>query len=310
MFRIEDGRNLFFQWDIDRRIIISDPTVDNVHFCNRTDDCSLVVKVYEEDGKRLADVPNILLQESWPIHVYAYCGSRYTKQEAIYKVNPRSKPADYVYTETEVATWSKLEQRMDNIENFVSDESISQAIDDFLMRNPIEIPEEYITETELEAKGYLTEHQSLKGYATEKYVNDSINNMNLSAYAKKTDIPTKVSELENDKGYLTTHQNLSAYAKKTEIPTKVSELENDKGYLTKHQDLSNYAKKSEIPTVPTKVSAFTNDAGYLTEHQSLEGYAKVEDIPDVSGYQTEEQVIALIKEHGGDILIASEEVGF
>ena len=36
------------------------------------------------------------------------------------------------------------------------------------------IPDEYITETELAAKGYLTEHQSLEGYATETYVNTQI----------------------------------------------------------------------------------------------------------------------------------------
>ncbi len=65
------------------------------------------------------------------------------------------------------------------------------------------------------------------------------------------------------------------------VPTKVSQLQNDSGYLTQHQDLSAYAKRSELPTVPTKVSAFENDKGYLTEHQSLEGYAKTTDIPTV-----------------------------
>lgn len=34
------------------------------------------------------------------------------------------------------------------------------------------------------------------------------------------------------------------------IPKKVSELENDSGYLTEHQSLTDYAKKSEIPTIP------------------------------------------------------------
>ena len=38
------------------------------------------------------------------------------------------------------------------------------------------------------------------------------------------------------------------------VPTKVSELQNDK----------NYATVSQLPTVPTKISAFTNDAKYLT----------------------------------------------
>ena len=43
------------------------------------------------------------------------------------------------------------------------------------------------------------------------------------------------------------------------IPTKVSELENDSGYLTRHQDLSAYAKKSDIPvTVIDGVITFSN----------------------------------------------------
>lgn len=36
------------------------------------------------------------------------------------------------------------------------------------------IPSEYVTETELNAKGYLTEHQSLDGLATESYVTEQI----------------------------------------------------------------------------------------------------------------------------------------
>ena len=80
-------------------------------------------------------------------------------------------------------------------------------------------------------------------------------------------------------GYLTQHQDLSEYAKKSEIPTKVSAFENDAGYLTQHQDLSEYALKTEIPTVPTNISAFNNDAGYLTEHQSLADYALKTELP-------------------------------
>ena len=102
----------------------------------------------------------------------------------------------------------------------------------------------------------------------------------LIANVKKaiTSIPKKVSQLENDSGFLTEHQSLTEYAKKSEIPTiptKVSAFENDSGYLTEHQSLVDYAKKTEIPT---KVSAFENDSGYLTEHQSLVDYAKKSEI--------------------------------
>ena len=37
-----------------------------------------------------------------------------------------------------------------------------------------EIPEEYVTEIELSAKGYLTEHQSLEGLATQEYADNAL----------------------------------------------------------------------------------------------------------------------------------------
>ena len=73
-------------------------------------------------------------------------------------------------------------------------------------------------------------------------------NTAIGSKADKTDIPTKVSQLENDSGYLSEHQDLSSYAAKTDIPTKVSQLENDSNFLTEHQDLSSYAKTEDIPT--------------------------------------------------------------
>ena len=82
-------------------------------------------------------------------------------------------------------------------------------------------------------------------------VADNVANIDLTGYAKKTDIPTKTSDLTNDSNFITdTVDNLKNYYKKAEtynqteigdllenkankadIPTKVSELENDEGYL-------------------------------------------------------------------------------
>ena len=86
------------------------------------------------------------------------------------------------------------------------------------------------------------------------------------------------------------------------IPTKVSELENDKGYLTEHQSLENYITEEHYAdgmasqntatnalirqvneridgiTVPTKVSELENDSGYLTEHQSLADYSTTTEV--------------------------------
>lgn len=147
MFKILDGRNELFQWDINRQIIVSDASIDAVHFCNRTDDCSLVVEVKEENGLRVADIPNILLQESWDINVYGYCGGCYTKQAAKFKVNPRSKPESYVYTETEVLNYNTVMEKLETIED-----DMGEAINDYLTENPIVVDlTNYYTKSEVDA---------------------------------------------------------------------------------------------------------------------------------------------------------------
>lgn len=108
MIRLYDGRELLFQWDINRQIEVSDPLIDEIHFSNSKAEDSLVVEVKEQGGKRLANIPNILLQEDWPIRVYGYADGQYTKQMITLKVNPRSKPADYIYTETELLDYKEL----------------------------------------------------------------------------------------------------------------------------------------------------------------------------------------------------------
>lgn len=115
MFKILDGRSNFYQWDINRKIIVEDSTITQVHFCNRTDECSLVCETYQEGGLTLVNVPNILLQTDWRIRVYAYDGE-HTKHEKCYEVVSRTKPTDYAYTETEVLNYSALEERIENIE--------------------------------------------------------------------------------------------------------------------------------------------------------------------------------------------------
>ena len=66
------------------------------------------------------------------------------------------------------------------------------------------VPSEYITETELNSKGYLTEHQSLKGYATETYVTNKIaeaqldgGDIDLSSYATKTYVDNMLGDIES-----------------------------------------------------------------------------------------------------------------
>lgn len=124
---------------------------------------------------------------------------------------------------------------------------------------------------------------SVEGLASETYVNEKV------AAIVIPEVPTKVSELENDKGYLTEHQSLEGYAKTADL-AQVAKTGSYNDLIDKPTIPSTTGLATEtyvddkiaeidIPTVPTKVSAFTNDAGYLTEHQSLIEYAKKTDIP-------------------------------
>lgn len=171
----------------------------------------------------------------------------------------------------------------------------------------------------LSAKVDAIKVPSLDGYATEGFVKDEIEKIDIPDVPV---VPTKVSAFENDAEYLTASVadlkyapigsdgvDLSDYATKEfvsdeiakidipdmpEIPTKVSAFENDAKYLTV-SDLTDYATKSatkkfveeeiakiDIPEVPTKVSAFENDANYLTEHQDITGKQDViSDLKDI-----------------------------
>lgn len=115
MFSIYDGRKEFFQWDLNTKLIVEDESIKEVHYCNKTSENALICEVYEENGKRLANVPNVLLQNEFRIKVWGYTGD-YTKHETIYKVIGRSKPADYIYTETEVKNYEKYEERLKALE--------------------------------------------------------------------------------------------------------------------------------------------------------------------------------------------------
>jgi hypothetical protein len=141
MFRILDGRDCFYQWDSERKLIVLDKDITEVHFCNRSDTCSLVCEVYDADGMRLVNVPNILLQDDLRINVYAY-DKQYTKHSQCYKVIRRTKPAAYVYTETEIKRYDNLEARLSALE-----------------------------------KNGIPSDVDLTGYATKDYVDDTANEL-------------------------------------------------------------------------------------------------------------------------------------
>ena len=131
------------------------------------------------------------------------------------------------------------------------------------------IPSEYVTETELNAKGYLTEHQSLTDYAKKTDLHNHDNKTVLDNITQD-----KFDSWDNKSEFSGSYNDLTD---KPTIPSKTSQLTNDSGYLTEHQSLDGYAKTEDIPTT---ISQLTNDAGFITLNEVP--------VTDLSGYVTKE----------------------
>ena len=101
--------------------------------------------------------------------------------------------------------------------------------------------------------------ESKKAYLQNSAVGGT-GDVDLSGYAKTSDIPTKTSQLTNDSGFLTEHQSLADYAKTADIPTKTSQLTNDSGFLTSHQDISGKQDKSTLEA-DVAAKGFTKNTG-------------------------------------------------
>ena len=130
-------------------------------------------------------------------------------------------------------------------------------------------------------KTYELVSSEWKAIATEGYVDTKIaevaDNIDLSDYAKKSDIPDVtdfISEIPEE--YVTETELASkTYATETYVKNAIAEAELNE----KEVDLSGYATKDDIKgfikSIPAEyVTELELDAkGFLTEHQSLEGLA-------------------------------------
>ena len=176
-----------------------------------------------------------------------------------------------------------------------------------------------ITKAEIEAKlvgnitththnQYLTQHQDLSHLALKtelhnhgnKSVLDNITSAKVTEWNNKSTfsgsykdltnkptIPTKVSELTNDSGYLKSIP--SEYVTETELATK--------GYLTEHQDISHLANKSELHNhtnkaildgiTSTKITEWNNKSTFSGSYNDLTNKPI---IPSIEGLATEDFV--------------------
>ncbi|MBO4739200.1 MAG: hypothetical protein J5606_06520, partial [Bacteroidales bacterium] len=107
---------------------------------------------------------------------------------------------------------------------------------------------------------------------------------NYDSLTNKPTLPTKVSDLSNDAGYLTSYTETQVLSKNgdTLFLTGGSYVVLPAGFSGNYNDLSNkpklfsgnYDSLTNKPTLPTKVSDLTNDAGYLTSYTESQVLSK------------------------------------
>lgn len=182
--------------------------------------------------------------------------------------------------------------------------------------NTSDIPslDKYVTDEELNAKGYLTSHQDISGKVDKikgksliadteierlksiKNYDDTEIKTELAKKANSTNVTKEISDkiaevvsdapesfntLKEISDWISGHEN--------DASAMNSAIKDNKNAITTLQ--TDKADKTEIPTVPTNVSDFTNDAGYLTEHQDISNLVVKEEGKGLSSndYTSEEK---------------------
>lgn len=118
MFKIYDGRTSFWQWDTNQKLIVLDKTITEVHFSNRDMQHSITKYVYEKDGIRLCNVPDIILQLPRNLVAYAYADGA-TVKSVKFAVIKRPIPDGYVMDQTEEI--DEIVQRLELLEAMLKD---------------------------------------------------------------------------------------------------------------------------------------------------------------------------------------------
>lgn len=144
---------------------------------------------------------------------------------------------------------------------------------------------------------FLTSHQSLANYYTKSSVDSLLSGKSATSHTHSVKINGVTKTIAATGGaavdlgtYLTSHQSLADYAKKSEIPTKVSQLTNDTGYITSSGSCAYATSAGNADTVDGEhASAFTRIVGRHsigTSGTAPYNYIHLFRIANSSGYST------------------------
>jgi hypothetical protein len=128
-------------------------------------------------------------------------------------------------------------------------------------------------------QGFLTEHQSLEGLATEQFVTDRISEIQIPEtdhLATKDEVAKAVEglateEFVTNQGYITEHQDISHLATKEEVNEIAKQIPSIDGLATETY-VDEKVASINIPSIEgLATEAWVNEQGFLTEHQDITG---------------------------------------
>ena len=131
----------------------------------------------------------------------------------------------------------------------------------------------------------------------------------LSSYAQASDIPTKVSQLDNDSNFINQHQSIKTINNQSLVGT--GNIAISQGEYNKINTIS-VNSTNQIPdsnknvniTVPTKVSQLDNDLGFITSGIVPTNYVTVNTAQDITAAKTFKNATDTTKIDGKEIIIS------
>lgn len=134
----------------------------------------------------------------------------------------------------------------------------------------------------------------------------------LSSYAQTSDIPTKVSQLDNDSNFINQHQSIKTINSQSLVGTgniAISQGEYNKinTISVNSTNQTPDSNKNVNITVPTKVSQLDNDLGFITSGIVPTNYVTVNTAQDITAAKTFKNGTDTTKIDGKEIVISGTE---
>lgn len=134
----------------------------------------------------------------------------------------------------------------------------------------------------------------------------------LSSYAQTSDIPTKVSQLDNDSNFINQHQSIKTINNQSLVGTgniAISQGEYNKinTISVNSTNQTPDSNKNVNIVVPTKVSQLDNDLGFITSGVVPTNYVTVNTTQDITAAKTFKNNTDTTKIDGKEIVISGTE---